>query len=81
MAAERLLSRGRNPRNEASVKPGLAHDPARRAHRTALHDRDPAELQLHVQPDRPPQRPHLVLLPVVDIAGQARANDNDGYAL
>ena len=56
-------------------------DPARRAHSPRLDDRDLAELQVHVQPDRSPERLHLVLLRVVDIGGEARANDNDGYAL
>src|SRR5438876_6023157 len=36
---------------------------------------------MHVQPNRPTDRSHLVLLSVVELAEKQRANDNDRYVL
>jgi hypothetical protein len=37
-------------------------DPTRRAHRAVLRDRDLTEIAVHVQPDRPADRSHHILL-------------------
>jgi hypothetical protein len=56
-------------------------DPPRRAHPPGLADRDLAEIAVHVQPDRSPDRPaHDNLLASIN-GGEQRANDNDRYVL
>ena len=56
-------------------------DPTRGAHLAVLRDRDLTEIAVYVQPDRPTDRSHLVLLLVIELAEKQRANDNDRYVL
>jgi hypothetical protein len=73
--------RGRRYRGTTCSTPlRRRRDPASGAQRALLDDRDLAEIAVHIQPNRPADCPHLILLASIEPENQ-RANDNDRYVL